>query len=484
MAEVLILGAGVSGHTAATFLRRWLAKEHRVTVVSPKSHYNWLPSNIWVGVGKMKMDQVRFALAPVYEKAGIRFIQAKATSIWPEGSAQHAQAFIEAERTDGEKQGETETIAFDYLINATGPKLNFSATEGLGPDGHSFSVCTEQHAAQTAAEVERLIRKMKAGERQKFVVGTGHGSCTCQGAAFEYIVNLEFVLQRHGVRDMADLTWISNEHELGDFGMGGMHLKRGGYITHSKVFAESLFAERGLDWIMQAHVQKLEEKLLHYETLDGSTHSLDFDFAMLIPPFSGVGLKAFDRQAKDVSSEVFAGNGFMKVDANYEQKPYEEWRASDWPRHYKSAAYDNMYAVGIAFAPPHAISRPRKSPNGTPISPTPPRTGMPSAMIAKAVAKTIVERIQGKHAQAHSASMSEMGAACIASAGANFWSGSAVSMTVFPIVPDFEKYPKYGRDLRYTYGEIGLAGHWIKHLLHTGFLYKAKLHPLWWIIPE
>ncbi len=34
---------------------------------------------------------------------------------------------------------------------------------------------------------------MKQGKRQKFVVGTGHGTATCQGPAFEYIHNLEFV---------------------------------------------------------------------------------------------------------------------------------------------------------------------------------------------------------------------------------------------------------------------------------------------------
>ena len=50
-------------------------------------------------------------------------------------------------------------------------------------------------------------------------------------------------------------------------------------------------------------------------------------------------------------------------------------------------------------------------------------------------------------------------------------------MTVFPIVPDFERYPEYGRDLDCTFGEIGLAGHWIKILLHHMFLYKARLRP-------
>ena len=53
------------------------------------------------------------------------------------------------------------------------------------------------------------------------------------------------------------------------------------------------------------------------------------------------------------------------------------------------------------------------------------------------------------------ASMAELGAACVASAGANPFPGTAVSMIVFPIVPDFERYPKYGRDQERTLGEIG-----------------------------
>lgn len=57
-------------------------------------------------------------------------------------------------------------------------------------------------------------------------------------------------------------------------------------------------------------------------------------------------------------------------------------------------------------------------------------------------------------------------------------------MTLFPIVPDFKTYPDTGRDLDWTFGEIGLAGHWIKHLLHFGFIYKAKAPPLWTMVPE
>jgi len=211
---------------------------------------------------------------------------------------------------------------------------------------------------------------------------------------------------------------------------------------------------------------------------------VDFDFAMLLPPFSGVGLKAFDRAGADVTATMFQPNGFMRVDADYAPKPYEQWSARDWPRTYQSPLHRNIFAAGISFAPPHAISRPRQTPSGAPIAPAPPRTGMPSAMIGKAVARSIVDMMRGAETPTHSASMAEMGAACVASAGANPFTGTAASMTVFPIVPDFDKYPEYGRDMDCTFGEIGLAGHWIKILLHHMFLYKARLRPGWTLIPE
>jgi sulfide:quinone oxidoreductase len=210
-----------------------------------------------------------------------------------------------------------------------------------------------------------------------------------------------------------------------------------------------------------------------------------FDFAMLLPPFSGVGLKAYDKNNTDITGDLFAPNGFMLVDADYSKKSYENWKPSDWPSTYQHPRYKNLFAVGIAFAPPHPISQPKQSPKGTPIFPTPPRTGMPSGVMARKVAYNIADMINGKSEQpTRKASMAKMGAACIASAGASMFNGTAVSMTMYPIVPDFEKFPDTGRGLSYTSGEIGLAGHWVKHLLHYAFIYKAKANPFWTIVPE
>jgi len=284
---------------------------------------------------------------------------------------------------------------------------------------------------------------------------------------------------------LAEITWITNEYELGDFGMGGAFVKRGGYITSTKIFTESILAEYGIRWIRQAGIKKLEPGKAFYETLDGENHQIEFDFSMLIPAFSGAGLKAYNQSEEDISANVFAPSGFLKVDADYTPKSFEEWKVDDWPSVYQNPVYTRLFATGIAFAPPHPISKPMKSKNGTLIAPTPPRTGMPSGVTGKIVALNIAAQIKtGKAIFPHKASMGKMGAACIVSVNYGMTKGMAATMTVFPIVPDWEKYPDWGRDLSYTVGEPGLAGHWIKLLLHYMFLYKAKCKPFWWMIPE
>lgn len=486
MKRIIVMGGGVSGHTAALFLKRKLGKKHEVIVVTPNSQWNWIPSNIWVGVGSMNKDQVTFPLAPVYKKQKITYYQAKAVSIHPNGNNKHQNPFVTIEHTSDEKSGQQEELSYDYLINATGPKLNFHKTQGLGPDGgNTLSVCTADHAMHANKKLQEVIEKLRSGQEATIVIGTGHGTCTCQGAAFEYLFNIEHKLSEAGVRKNAKIIYITNEARLGDFGVGGMHLKKGGYVTHSKVFAESLFAEKEIGWITGAHVEKVENNRIYFELLNGTKDSIDFDFSMLIPPFSGVGLSCFDENDNNITDKLFKPNGFMIVDADYESRPYEQWSAEDWPKTLQNPTWKNIFAVGIAFAPPHAISEPRTSVNGTPISPTPPRTGMPSAMMGKAVALSISDMIKKNNDQpTHEACMSEMGAACVASTGNSMFNGQAVSMTMYPIVQNFKKYPQYGRSINLTFGEIGLAGHWIKTLLHYLFIYKAKAKPFWWLIPE
>ena len=354
MAKIVVMGAGVAGHTAALMLRRKLGKPHEVTVVAPNSRYQWIPSNIWVGIGKMSPAQVSFELAPVYRKMGITFIQARATAIYPEGGAGRSQPYITAECTSGADQGKSIEVAYDYLVNATGPRLNFEATPGLGPEGFTHSVCTSGHAVEAHHALREALARMRSGEHLKFLIGTGHPTATCQGAAFEYALNVAFEINKHQLARQAEIIWITNEYELGDFGMGGAFIKKGGYVTSTRVFTESILSEYGIRWIKRAGITRVEKGKAYYETLSGEQGEQAFDFAMLIPAFAGAGLRAFDGQGGDITSRLFAPSGFMKVDADYTPRPFEDWSVNDWPSVYRNPDFDNLYAAGIAFAPPHA----------------------------------------------------------------------------------------------------------------------------------
>lgn len=125
MGRLVILGGGIAGQTAALHAKAKLGNKHEVVVISPNSKWNWIPSNIWVGVGFMKPEQVTFPLKPVYDKKEIEFHQARAVSLHPEGDETSKVPYVLIEYTSEDKKGTKAKIHYDYLINATGPKLNF-----------------------------------------------------------------------------------------------------------------------------------------------------------------------------------------------------------------------------------------------------------------------------------------------------------------------------------------------------------------------
>jgi sulfide:quinone oxidoreductase len=479
MARVVVLGSGFAGQTAALNLRKDLKKEHEVIVVTPNKKFGYVPSWVWVGVGRMDVKDTQFDLEPVYKKLGIKYVNGLAKEVNVDNQTVTVDLL----------SGGTEKVGYDYLINATGPKLNYAATEGLGPDhGHTVSICTPNHAAEAGEEYLKMVERMEKGETIKMLIGTGHGMATCQGAAFEYIHNIAFDLEERGLLNKAKITWLSNEQALGDFGVGGVVIGKGGYTVSGKIFAEASFMEKGFSWITGAHVKKVEQGKAHYVTVNSAEDQVEeFDFAMLIPAFAGVPIKYTKKDGSDITSELCAPNGMLKVDADYTSasKGFDNWTKADWPETYQNPSYGNIYAAGIAFAPPHPISKPATSPDGTPIVATPPRTGMAAGIIGHAVALSVADIVNGKSDKpTHTASMGNFGAACVASMGQSMSKGSAAVIAMYPVVPDYERFPEYGRDMNATFGDQGLAGHWLKALLHHLFIYKMKGKLGWWLIPD
>ena len=474
MPKVLILGAGFAGHTAALHLSGLVKGKADVTVVAPRNRFTWFPSLIWVANGTMSEEHVTFELAPVYERIGVQYVDGRAEVISLDDR-------VVTVRTAG---GETQRLGYDYLVNATGPYLNFEGTPGLGPAmGTTVSVCSVEHAIETREQYLASVKRMERGKRQRLVVGVGHPAATCEGAAFEYIMNLDADLRHRGLRDRADLIWLSNEPEVGDFGVDGIEARKRGSIITGAAMLRMIFDEARIKTIIQAGVTNVEPGRISYEQVGVDPSSVEYDFAMLIPQFRGIPLKYVAKDGTDITEKMTVPSGFMRVDAEYTPKSYDEYRATDWPALYRSPLYGNVYAAGIAFAPPHPLSKPKKTASGMTVIATPPRTGMASGIMGRTVAQNIADQIEGRE-PTHHERMTEMPAACIASMGKSIWSGSGASIIMTPVARDYEKYPEFGRDLSLCDLDVGLAGAWTKRMLHDAFLYKLQAKPGWQLIPE
>jgi sulfide:quinone oxidoreductase len=290
---------------------------------------------------------------------------------------------------------------------------------------------------------------------------------------------------RRGIRDRAELIYLSNERALGDFGIRGLQSYYNGRLTTSEEFMGAVFDDFGIEVQVRRAVKKVDEKKIYWEDFEGTEGETAYDFAVLVPQFLGVKMKYLGPDGEDLSEKMVNKGGFILVDAIY-GLPFDKLKENPdaWPAVYQNPTYHNIFAAGIAFAPPGPISEPYVNPNGLNITAAPPRTGMVSGIIGRVVAKNIISLVE-KGRMNHHERMTEMFAACIASMGDSLWDGSAAVIIAHPIVPDRRRYPnEEGRDLFVTHMELGLSGAWMKRMIHTTFIHKLQARFGWKIIPE
>src|SRR5690554_5337893 len=144
MAHIVIIGASTGGLPAAYECRAVMDASHHISVVSNTPVFHFVPSNPWVAVGWRKRADTSFALAPVLAKKAIDFYDSGVTKIKPE--------------TNQVLLGDNTILTYDYLIIATGAKLAFEEIEGFGPQGHTHSICTVDHAEDSYQAWRELLK--------------------------------------------------------------------------------------------------------------------------------------------------------------------------------------------------------------------------------------------------------------------------------------------------------------------------------------
>lgn len=119
--NVLVLGGGIGGLTAARRLRRRLDPSHRVVLVDRSPHHHYAPSFLWTLAGDRQTDRIRRPLSRL-QSHGIQVEQAEVTHIDVE--ARNVVSDLGA-------------MPYDRLIVALGVSLDPGATDGFEA-AHNF----------------------------------------------------------------------------------------------------------------------------------------------------------------------------------------------------------------------------------------------------------------------------------------------------------------------------------------------------------
>jgi len=358
MAKIVVMGAGTGGMPAAYETKEMLGKEHEVVVINENPEFRFVPSNPWIAVGWREPAAVCIPIEKYLKKRKIGFICARVTEI----KANDNQLVL----NDGQ------TVDYDYLIIATGPKLAFENIPGAGPEGYTQSVCTLDHAIKSYDDYEKLVENPGS-----VVVGSFQGA-SCFGPAYEYAFILDKALKDEKIRNKVPMTFVTSEPYIGHLGLGG--------VGDSKSMLESELRQKDIKWICNARVDKVEDGKMFVSELNRKgevefEHELEFNHSMLIPPFAGVDAVA------NVEG-LCNPKGFVITD---EQQ--------------RSPKYPNIFSGGVCVALPPVEVTP--VPTGTP------KTGYMIETMMTAIAHNIKACLDGKEPTAkgtyHAICLADMG---------------------------------------------------------------------------
>ncbi len=338
---IVVLGAGLGGTIASYEIKAAVKGRADVMTVSDTDTYSFIPSNPWVAVRWREPEAIRIHLPPVFAKKGIGFTSIGAKRL-------HARE-KRLELNDGS------SINYDYLVISTGPELAFDEVEGLGPQGHTASICQTDHAVAAADAFDAFVENPGP-----IVVGAVQGA-SCYGPAYEFALILDTELRKRRIRDRVPMTFVTAEPYVGHLGLDG--------VGDTRTLLESVLRDRHIQWITNARVTGIDAGLMHVEEVDEEgavrkTHDLPFGFSMMLPAFRGV------PAVRDIEG-LTNPRGFVIVD-----------------KHQRNPAFPEIFSLGVCVAIP---------PTGpTPVPVGVPKTGFMIESMSTAIAANLAALLAGK----------------------------------------------------------------------------------------
>ncbi len=147
MSNILIIGGGFAGVTAAEHLALALGHEHQITLIGRSNRFTFYPALVRVAFGKSEPGDVSFDLRETLMDLRIRFVQGEVARVDPDKK----QVVL----AHGEVAGE---MSYDYLLYAPGRRLATENTPGFYDYAHHLL------SVEGALKFAEAVRNFKEGD--------------------------------------------------------------------------------------------------------------------------------------------------------------------------------------------------------------------------------------------------------------------------------------------------------------------------------
>lgn len=283
-AHIVVAGAGAAGLAAVQRLTQRLDGA-RVTVIDKRAQHFYQPGFTLVAGGIKSKDYVVSRTAE-YLPRDVTWIEDGVAAFDPDGNKLV---------TDGGR-----TIAYDYLILATGLHLDYAAITGMdtariGSDGLGSIYASPDAAEATWGAMARFVETGGVG-----LFGRPATEMKCAGAPLKYTFITEDRLRRAGTRARSEVIYCAQNKSL--FSVP---------IVSEKV--RMLFGDRQVR-VNYDHVMTgidLGRKVAFYNTPAGPTE-IKYDFVNVIPPMRAP--QAVRDSPLRWQTGDFAADGWAEVD--------------------------------------------------------------------------------------------------------------------------------------------------------------------------
>lgn len=247
-ARIVVLGGGVGGTLAANLLSKELGKDAEIAVVDPTGMHLYQPAFLYAALGQVKGRWLSRDERTLLRK-DVELVVETAERIDP------AKGVVHLERGG--------SLPYDHLVLSTGARLVPDQVPGLIEGAHEF------YSLDGALRLRQALRDFRGG---RILVGIAGIPYKCPPAPVEFILMLEDLLRRRGVRDRSEIRLLSP-------------LNRAFTIESASKLVQPIMEQRGIGLDTFFNVESVDPSAGAVLSLEGE--KAEYDLLVLVPPHRG-----------------------------------------------------------------------------------------------------------------------------------------------------------------------------------------------------